>query len=104
MMHYVYILFSQVTQRYYVGESAFPENRLAEHNTAKYAAASTRVAGDWVIRKLIQCKSRADALKIERYIKSMKSRKFIEQLINDPVFFANFKIIVKQRFDIEISG
>ncbi|MCH5716218.1 GIY-YIG nuclease family protein [Niabella hibiscisoli] len=103
-MHYVYILFSIATQKYYIGESAFPENRLAEHNTAKYAAASTRFTNDWVIVKLINCANRTNALKIERYIKSMKSRKFTEQLINDPVFFSNFKIIVKQRFDIEIGG
>ena len=103
MLHYVYILFSKATQRYYVGESAFPENRLEDHNKAKYASASTRFTNDWVIRKLIRCTSRTDALKIEQYIKSMKSRRFIEQLINEASFFITFKIIVHQRFNIEVE-
>ena len=103
MLHYVYILFSQATQRYYIGESAFPGNRLEEHNSAKYRTASTKVANDWVIRKLIPCANRTDALKIERYIKSMKSRRFVEQLINEEIFFEKFKTIVKQRFDTEIE-
>ena len=102
-MHYVYILFSQATQRYYIGESAFPEKRLEDHNKAKYASASTRFTSDWVIRKLIRCRNRTDALKIERYIKSMKSRRFIEQLINEASFFATFKIIVNQRLNVDVE-
>jgi len=36
MNHFVYILYSQGTGGYYIGETAYPEERLAEHNEGKY--------------------------------------------------------------------
>jgi len=43
-----------------------------------------------------------DAVKIERYIKSMKSKAILIKLISDHAFLQEFKRIVKEKFDIEI--
>ena len=45
--------------------------------------------------------TKEDALKIERFLKSMKSKKFIGKLISDDAFLQGFKQIVKEKFDIE---
>ena len=78
MQHYCYILYSAKMDRYYVGHTEnFPE-RLAMHNAgfSKY----TSMANDWTVYILIACSNQSVAMKIERHIKSMKSRKYIENL------------------------
>ena len=101
-MHYTYIIYSEAANRFYVGETAFPESRLVEHNSGKYVHASTKVAKDWRVRLLIGCQTRSDAMKVEKYIKSMKSRKFTEQLVTSSPFFEKFKQIILERYSFEI--
>ncbi|WP_323758242.1 GIY-YIG nuclease family protein [Roseivirga sp.] len=79
-MHYVYILYSPSTDRYYIGETAFVSGRLEQHNGCFYKNASTKSASDWELFLEIECIDRSQALKIERFIKQQKSRKFIERL------------------------
>ena len=83
-MHFVYILFSQSANRYYIGETAHLEGRVEQHNQGYYAKASTKIAKDWVLFLSITCTDRTHALKIERFIKKQKSRKFIEKLKAEP--------------------
>ncbi len=101
-MHYVYIIHSEIAKRYYVGETAFPDNRLIEHNTGKYSGASTRIGTDWKICKLIACLQRTDALKVEKYIKTMKSSKFIGQLVFNVDFFERFKEVMLEKYTIKV--
>ncbi|MFT6213791.1 MAG: putative endonuclease [Roseivirga sp.] len=82
-MHVVYILYSEAVDRYYVGETAHLEGRLAQHNSGFYKSASTKVASDWLVYFSIECKDRQQALKLEGFIKRQKSRKFIEKLKAD---------------------
>ena len=101
-MHFVYIIFSLQANRFYVGESAFPDGRLIEHNTGKYSGASTKMSSDWECKLLIKCKNRSEALIVERYIKKMKSRQFINSLINDSEFRRKFRQIVMDKFTITL--
>ncbi|WP_341226471.1 GIY-YIG nuclease family protein [uncultured Arcticibacterium sp.] len=80
MSHYVYILHSENIGRYYVGESAFPEERLKEHNSGKYHGSFTKQSSDWEIFLTIECTERNQALKVEKKIKSMKSTNYIKNL------------------------
>ena len=45
--------------------------------------------------------AKEDGVKIERHIKSMKSKTFILNLISDEVFLQEFKRIAKEKFRIE---
>ena len=80
-MYYLYILYSGVADKYYVGQSQDPWLRLEHHNaddkdtfTAKYRP--------WVLKAVFEVgNSRGDSLKLERFIKNQKSRRLIEQLI-----------------------
>ena len=78
-MFYTYILQSIKSGRYYVGHASDLEARLERHNSGKVTA--TKNKGPWVIvcYEIYETKSAANSR--ELYIKSMKSRVFIEKLI-----------------------
>ena len=81
MPYYVYILFSEQRDKYYIGfTSDTLENRLRKHNSNHKGF--TGSLGDWriVFHKTHQSKQEAYAQ--ERYIKNRKSRKYIESLIS----------------------
>ncbi len=78
-MFYIYILKSQIKDRYYVGFSKNPSQRLAEHNSGK--APSTKPYRPWIKVYQEVYSNASDALKREQEIKSKKSKKYIEWLI-----------------------
>ena len=75
-----YILFSFKLNKYYVGSTPDIERRIEEHNRGKEKF--TRTGTPWKLVHIEKFESLADARNRERYIKKMKSRKFIEALIN----------------------
>ena len=83
-MHFVYIIFSESAQKFYIGETENITERLMKHNSGVYTNAFTSQANDWAIQTTIECEGRAVALKIEKHIKSMKSIVYIENLTKYP--------------------
>ncbi|WP_370592831.1 GIY-YIG nuclease family protein [Roseivirga sp. E12] len=83
-MHYVYILHSTSLGRFYTGETINVETRLIQHNMGHYDGASTSIAKDWRVFLIISCTDKAQALKVERFIKRQKSSKFIRKLKDQP--------------------
>ena len=79
-MFYVYILQSLNVDRFYVGYSEDPDRRLIDHNSGKVK--STRNFRPW--RKVYheEFESELLAIRRERYIKSMKSKKFLQELVD----------------------
>jgi len=77
-----YILYSETLNKYYVGacqESI--EERILKHNTGFYGLKTfTSNASDWILYLKIETQDYAHAIRIERKIKSMKSRVYIENL------------------------
>jgi putative endonuclease len=78
-MFYTYILQSEKSGRYYVGHAEDIHERLKRHNAGKVTA--TRNKGPWVIVHFETHDTKAAANSRELYIKSMKSRVYIEKLI-----------------------
>jgi len=78
--YYSYIIYSQTRDRYYVGSSSNPEQRLERHNQG--ATPSTRSGRPWKLMYVEQYASKTEALKREKDIKRRKSRKYIEDLIS----------------------
>ncbi len=95
MNHFVYILFSKSLNKFYIGESSFPGQRVKEHNDGKYGKSFTKQVNDWEIYLLIELENRNRALIIERKIKSMKSSKYIENLKKYPEIMEKLIISVK---------
>jgi putative endonuclease len=77
--HYVYILYSDINDRYYIGSAADINNRLSRHNAG--ATLSTKSGRPWKIVFTKMFDSKTAALKFEIYLKRMKSRKLVESLI-----------------------
>jgi putative endonuclease len=101
-MHFIYVLYSRTWDKYYVGETENPEARLIMHNTSKFKSASTTFADDWQIKLLITTMDRIAARKVERFIKSMKSKTFLHNLISRKEYFENFKEIVLKKLGVDI--
>ena len=81
MKFYVYILFSQKLNRYYIGYTSELSKRLQEHNSGK--SSFTSKADDWNILYTEEFDARGEAHKRELEIKNKKSRKYIEWLIGN---------------------
>ena len=79
MAYTVYVLQSQTTGRYYVGQTKILEARLAYHN-ANYSL-PLRNRGPWILLHSEEYASRQEAVRREAYIKRQKDRRFIEQLV-----------------------
>jgi len=79
--HYVYIIYSHSTDRYYIGSTADVQQRLFRHNAG--ATPSTRKGRPWRIMFTKEFDSKTNALKFENFLKRMKSRIMIEALIQN---------------------
>ena len=85
-MAYCYILYSQSKDKYYVGATQVAvEERLDKHNQKFYRGQSfTSITSDWELFLTIQVKDFNHALRIEKHIKRMKSKTFIQNLKKYP--------------------
>ena len=85
-MNYTYILYSTSADRYYIGKcSTTISERIKKHNEKKYGGkAYTSMASDWTLYLALECENDAHAARLERKIKSMKSRKYLENLKQYP--------------------
>ena len=79
-MFFVYILFSQKNQKYYVGSSQDVEVRLLRHN--KGHSSFTKNGIPWILVYKESFATRTEAVQREKYIKSQKSTIYIQNLIS----------------------
>jgi len=79
-MWWVYILQSESSGRFYIGITSRMEGRLEEHNSGQ--AKSTRSKGPWKLVYSETFPTRAQANQRERQLKSWKSHRSIEELID----------------------
>ena len=70
-MHYVYILQSLSTRRYYIGETKNISDRLKRHNGNRSKA--TKGRGPWMLVILCIVEDKSTAVRLERKLKSMKN-------------------------------
>jgi putative endonuclease len=94
-MFYIYILYSQRADRYYIGHTDEPARRVEEHNTIIKNSYTSKFR-PW-IRKVYfpVSNSRGEARKTEFYLKKMKSRVLIEKLILNPNEFSKILKLVR---------
>ena len=78
-MFYTYILYSEKLDSYYTGSTSKIEDRILRHNSGRSIYTKRGIPWKLVYSKTYNSKS--EAFKAEMYIKSQKSRLYIEQLI-----------------------
>ena len=79
-MFYLYILYSEPFDRYYIGYSSRPFERLEEHNTQDHFNTFTKKYRPWKMRALFQVSEKETAIRTERFLKRQKSRRLLEML------------------------
>ncbi|MCF6347907.1 MAG: GIY-YIG nuclease family protein [Flavobacteriaceae bacterium] len=80
----MYIIYSKQLDKYYIGETSDLKNRLEEHRISFYENSYTSNVNDWIVFFKIVCETKTQAIKIEKHIKSMKSRTYVHNLKNYP--------------------
>ena len=80
-MCYVYILQSEKNGTYYIGSTNDLKRRMNEHHIGHVP--STRYLRPLVLKYFKEIKSLAEARKVEFRLKKFKSRKIIEQIIEE---------------------
>ncbi len=91
----VYILYSKKLNKHYIG---FTENliqRLECHLNGTQTRKFTYKADDWELIFTIECESKNQGLSIEKHIKSMKSKTYIQNLLQYPEM--KFKLLEKYK-------
>ena len=83
-MHQLYILFSKSTAKFYVGETHNIDDRIVKHNQHSYSGSFTKIANDWELVFLRNCENKEEAVFLEKFIKKMKSKVFIQKIILNP--------------------
>jgi putative endonuclease len=78
-MFYTYIIYSKTVNKYNVGASENPQERLKKHNFKN--GGFTNQASDWEIVFLQSFSTKSESLFFEKQIKAWKSRKKIEKLV-----------------------
>ena len=76
----VYIIYSATIDKYYTGSCQDFGTRLLQHNSGRNK--STKGGMPWVLKYVEKFATNQEARNRESFIKKMKSRKYIEQLIN----------------------
>ena len=86
-MFYIYFLYSEKHDKYYVGYSDDPERRLLEHNTDTRMT-FTHKFRPWILKAYYPVsENRGQAIKIERFIKKQKNKLFIQKIIENSQLF-----------------
>jgi putative endonuclease len=88
----VYILYSEILDKYYTGSCRDLETRLKQHKNKVFAGAFTSKADDWILFYSINFLDHNQGRKIENHIKKMKSKKFIENLKKYPEIAERLKL------------
>ncbi len=67
-----------------MGETHNIEERILKHNQHLYSNSFTKIANDWELVLLHHSEDRTKALFLEKFIKKMKSKIFIQKIISNP--------------------
>jgi len=78
-MFTTYILFSKTKDLYYVGSTGDLSDRLKRHNAGSSNFSKRGIP--WIVVYQKEYETKSEAYQAELYIKSQKSRKYIEDLI-----------------------
>ena len=77
-MFYVYILFSTIKSKYYVGQTANIDDRLNRHNSGY--SLSTKSGIPWQLITSFTCNTRSEALLLEKKIKKRGAKRYLQDI------------------------
>ena len=80
----VYILYSISMDKFYIGSCLNLEERLDEHKNKEYSNSFTAKVDDWALYFFMAELEYKQARNIEKHIKEMKSKKYVQDLKKYP--------------------
>jgi putative endonuclease len=87
----VYILYSERFDKYYIGQTNSLEHRLVRHNEFDLVNTYTAKYRPWTLKAWVEIgNNRGDAMKVERRLKSLKSKKMIAEFAENPEKLTEF--------------
>ena len=78
MRYTVYILYSRTCSKFYTGQTQDLNNRIIEHNSGE--TTSLRSCIPWTLVWEIEVDTRAEAMKLEKKIKSRGANRYLSDL------------------------
>ena len=79
-MYYVYVIESESSGRYYIGQTGNLEERLERHNNGRVK--STKSRGPWKLKYYFELKTRKEAVSLEQKLKNIKKRDLLIKYCN----------------------
>ena len=79
-MFYVYILYSEKADKYYIGQTEDIDQRIITHNLRRNLGVN-----DWQLKYFEKYETRSESVRRETEIKKKKRRAYIELLISSAV-------------------
>jgi len=76
MSYYVYIIYSERFDRYYIGQAENFSKRLENHNNGFNKSTSPYIP--WILKCLIEKNSRGDAMILEKKLKNLNREKLLK--------------------------
>jgi len=86
-MYFVYIIYSEKLSRFYTGTTDDLDNRVKQHNSVLYKNSFTSKGIPWVLKVHFSFEDSSHAYFAEKFIKRMKSKVFIQKIIEQPELF-----------------
>ena len=82
MRYFVYILYSPIFNKFYIGQTQDIETRLISHNETAENSYTSKYR-PWELVYCLPVESRNLAMRIEKCIKAQKSKEFIKGLLEE---------------------
>jgi len=76
MKCYVYILYSDAFDKYYIGQTQDIADRLSRHNGGQVK--STKAYKPWILKFCLEKENRSEAMNLERKLKNLSKLRIIE--------------------------
>jgi putative endonuclease len=80
-MFWVYAIYNEGANKYYIGQTHDLDKRIREHNDHTFKSYTARFPGEWVLIYNESVATRSEALTREKQLKSGNGRLFIKTLI-----------------------
>ena len=100
--YFVYVITSEVANKYYVGMSAEPSERLKQHN-----AGQSQFTNGFRHRKLVYSEfagNRLKARELEKYYKTCGGRKYWKRILSDQSSISEIYILIHNWKTLPMSG
>ena len=94
LVFHVYILRSQGSGKFYIGQTNNLDRRLYEHNNSAENSYTSKYR-PWELQISFKTNSRKDSVRLEKYLKK-KDRDFIRKIIND----SSLQAYIIQRYSL----